>query len=112
MSFLFILFIHKYDRSNKDKINIIRNDHLLKIDELKTKNNKNNIYPTHNYEWSAFKHNLENVIPFGEISNSTIVYGYEETWSIFKTDKYGFYHNNDDSYIEPDIIRRRKGCCI
>lgn len=113
--FCSVYLYNKYDRSNKDKINIIRNDHLLKIDELKTKNNKNNIYPTHNYEWSAFRHNLENVIPFGEISNSTIVYGYEETWSIFKTDKYGFYHNNDDSYIEPDIILLgdsfAKGCC-
>lgn len=101
----------KYQKFFEDKQTIIREEHIEKIKKIKFNTGLKSIYLNFHYTYE-----INNLTPFGNISNSTILYGKEEYWSIFETDKYGFFHNDNDSYIDPDLILLGdsfgKGCCV
>lgn len=85
---------------------------IEQLDKIRKDKNNKNIFLNFHYSYK-----LKNILPLGtNISNSQIIYGKEEYWSIFKTDKYGFFHNSDESYKNPKIILLgdsfAKGCCV
>lgn len=85
---------------------------IKQLNEIRKDKNNTNIFLNFHYSYK-----LKNILPLGtNISNSQIIYGKEEYWSIFKTDKYGFFHNSDETYKNPKIILLgdsfAKGCCV
>ena len=102
----------KYEKSYlKNKLKI-RNDAISLVNKTKKDKNIENVF--NNFH---FSYELKNIVPLStNVSNSVIVYGKEEYWSLYETDKYGFFHNSNQSYIDPEIILLgdsfAKGCCV
>ena len=103
---------NKYKKTYNDQKIKLKNETINLLNKLKNDENIRNI--SHNFH---YLYNLKNILPLNtNKSNSVIVYGKEEYWSIFNTDKYGFFHNSNQSYIDPEIILLgdsfARGCCV
>ena len=77
----------KYEKSYlKNKLKI-RNDAISLVNKTKKDKNIENVF--NNFH---FSYELKNIVPLStNVSNSVIVYGKEEYWSLYETDKYGFF---------------------
>ena len=107
-----IYLYFKYEKSYlKNKLKI-RNDAISLVNKIKKDKNNDNVFNNFHYSYE-----LKNILPLStNVSDALIVYGKEEYWSIYETDKYGFFHNSNQSYIDPKIILLgdsfAKGCCV
>ena len=89
----------QYEKTYLDAKLKFRGEVLNKVTEVKKIKNTDKVYNDYHYTYE-----ISGILPFSNISNSTIVYGKEADWSVFQTDKFGFFHNTDDSYLNPNII--------